>query len=89
MSIVLLLQIMGHGISGGLFIYIRVWVGGGGDRAWISFYSFCFFLVLLYFVVPRSQSLCLGGYNMMAVVFVSLFFLYFLCPRFEIVVSVV
>ena len=40
---------------------------------------FVFFLVLLYFVVSRSQSLDLGGQNMMAVMSASLFFpLFFL-----------
>ena len=30
MSIVLVLQMMGDGIGGGWFFYIRVWVGGQG-----------------------------------------------------------
>ena len=42
----------------GWFIYIRVGVGVDG---WVSSHSFCFFLVLLYFVVSRSQSLYLDG----------------------------
>ena len=38
----------------GWLIYVTVWME---DRGWVSFYSFCFCLVLLYFVVWRSQSL--------------------------------
>ena len=38
-----------------------------------------FFFIFLYFVVSCSKSFCLGDYKMMAVLSVSLFFLYFLC----------
>ena len=34
---------------------------GWGDKGWVSSYNFYFFLVLLYFVASRSQSLYLGG----------------------------
>ena len=45
------------------------WVGlvdlyygvGGGTGGFLSSYTFCFFVVLLYFVASPSQSLCLGG----------------------------
>ena len=57
---------------GGWLIYIRVWVGGQGVSI------IYFFLVRLYFVTSCSQSLYLGGWKMVAVVSVSLFFLYFL-----------
>ena len=52
------LQMMGDGVGGGWLIYIRMWAG---VRGWVPFYSFCFILVLLYFVVSRSQSLYVGG----------------------------
>ena len=77
MSIVLLLQITGGmgEVGGGSFILGCGW----GYRGWVSSYSFCFFLMLLHLVVSRSQSLYLAGWNMIAVVSVSLLFLYFLC----------
>ena len=53
----------GNGPGGGQLIYIKVWVGGRGQ---VSCYSFClfvvgffFFLMFLYFVVSRSQSVFL------------------------------
>ena len=48
-----------------------------GDRGWVSSYIFYFCLVLFYFLVWHSQSLYLGGQNMMAVISVSLIFLFF------------
>ena len=61
MPIVLLLQMMGGWDRWGVVDLYEGVGGGGGDRGWVC-YSFCrFFLVLLYFVVSRSQSLYLGG----------------------------
>ena len=44
--------------------------------------SFSFFLVYLVFLLSSSLSLYLGGYSMMIVVSLSLFFLYFICLWF-------
>ena len=55
MSIVLLLQLMGDGLGGEWFVYIRVWVGNGG---WVSSYIFffcffvCFCILLSHFLSP-------------------------------------
>ena len=60
MSIVLLLQLMGNGLVGEWFIYIRVWVG---NRGWVSSYSFfsvfsyVFVFCCLMFSVPLFSLL--------------------------------
>ena len=52
----------------------------GGAGGWYHLIVFVFFLCFCFldFVVSRSQSLYLGGCEMMAVVSVSLFFFIFL-----------
>ena len=77
-SIVLLLQMMGGWDRWGVVVLYQGLGGGTGGGYNLIFFAF-FFLVLLYFVASCSQSLYLGGQKMMAVVSVSLFFLYFLC----------
>ena len=59
MPIVLLLQMVGEWDRWEWLIFISVWVGGTG--VCVSPYKFCFFLVLLYFVLLYSQSHYLGG----------------------------
>ena len=60
MSIVLLLQMMRGWDRWGLLIYIRVWVGEGGQGVGIILY-FLHLSCALYFFVWYSQSLYLGG----------------------------
>ena len=63
MSIVLLVKIIGDGIGGRWFIFIRVWVGvcmwgGGGDRVVYHLIVFVFFLCFCIFCLTFSVPLC-------------------------------
>ena len=79
MPIVLLLKLMGDGLGGvGVDLYLGV---GGGTGGGYYLIVLGFFLTILWFAVSCSQSLYLGGENMMAVGSFSLFFLYFLCLK--------
>ena len=60
MSIVLLLQMMERCVRPGIVDLHYGVVDGTGDGYHPSF-SFCFFLVLLYFVLSPSESIHLDG----------------------------
>ena len=81
MSIVLLLQMIGDGIGRGWLIYIRMSVGGGGDRkCYLNFFSCTFVFCSLMFYVPSCRC---PERDSFCVCFIVVFFVFFVSGPFN------